>query len=116
MSRVVVKDGKLKCSHGGEASFGTGSPKLRVKGKEVVISGMEAVISFAATCPYKVGNNPSPCTATMPATSGSISKKIRVNEQGVLLDTGRGQPVNLGDPGATWEVSEAGQNILRASS
>jgi hypothetical protein len=123
MSSVVVMRGKIECkanpptnlTHGGQASFPQGSPKLTVRGVGVIVSGMEARISFAATCPCKVGNSPSPCTAARPATSG-ISTKILVNGQGVLLDTARGQTLNPGDSAATWEVAEAGQDILRASS
>ena len=112
MPNVVVMGGKIKCSHGGEASLPRSSSKLTVKGVGVVVSGMEMGISFAATpvpCRHQVGGSPSPCTATNPATSG-ISKKIRVNSLGVLLDTGRGQALN--SPMATWDLSEAGQNIL----
>jgi hypothetical protein len=134
MSDVVVMRGKIECkpirpislTHGGQASFAQGSRKLTVKGVGVVVSGMETGISFAlgavpsplVPCPCVTpppDNQPAPCSSTNAATSG-ISTRIRVDGQGVLLDTGGGQAVNAKDPGATWEVSEAGQNILRASS
>lgn len=126
MPSVVVAGGFVDCSHSGRAKLKSGNAKLTVNGASVVTMGMEVGLSFLPPtapitpdnpipCPHLGPGSPpppSPCSATMTATNG-VSTKITVGGVGVLLDTATGSAINANDPGATWQVSDSGQTILR---
>ncbi len=121
MAMVVSVGGIIKCSHGGQRRLTSGDSRLNVDGNNVVVQGQEIGLSFAPAppvvitpCPVQTpAGNPSPCTATLAATSG-ISTKLTVGGLGVLLDTARGNATNAQDPSATWSIANAGQNKLEA--
>lgn len=121
MAYVLVAGGVLACSHKGRAKLATGDSRLTVDGHAVVVSGQEAGISFAtgapgvdAPCSWTAPNgSPSPCTATLAATSG-VSAKVTIGGLGALLDSAAGSATNTTDAGATWSVSDAGQSKLGA--
>jgi len=126
MGVVVVEGAIIQCSHGGKSKISSGSSKLTVKGKKVVVAGMEAGISFIgfsspptpdnpAACPVKTTSSPpspSPCTATVAATSG-LATTLTVGGIPALLDSASGQTMNAVSPG-TWSISDAGQSLLKA--
>lgn len=118
MANIVVTGGIITCSHQGRVRFTSGDSRLEVDGNAAIVRGQEAGISFApsspgllAPCTFTSGANPSPCTATMPATTG-ISAKLTVGNLGVLLDTANGNATNPNDPSATWSIDSAGQSKL----
>jgi hypothetical protein len=122
MPNVVVVGGKLQCSHGGIVQLLSGSSLLEIAGAQVVTSGMEAKLSFAAGGPGVLTPCPLPappsgplasssCTATVAATSG-VSQLLTVGGIGALMDTAQGQAVNPNDPSATWSVAQAGQTLV----
>jgi hypothetical protein len=126
MPKVVVVGGFLECSHGGKTKISSGNEKLKVNGSAVVTLGLETGYAFLpanspptpdqpAPCPKLAAAGtpppPSPCSATLAATAG-VSTKIKVDGNGVLLDTGSGPAVNANDPGAKWKISDAGQALL----
>ena|SRR5918993_5180395 len=117
MANVVVLGGIIKCSHGGKAILTSGDSRLDVASKNVVLQGQEAGVSFAAgtpMCPVQTPSGvPSPCTATIAATSG-VSTKITVGGFGALLDTAQGNATNAQDPSATWSIDDAGQDKLES--
>jgi len=121
MAKVVVVGGIIRCNHGGQRRLTSGDSRLNVDGNNVVVQGLETGLSFAPAppvvtmpCPVTTpAGNPSPCTATLAATTG-ISTKLVVGGMGTLLDTASGNATNAQDPTATWSVASAGQNKLDA--
>src|SRR2546429_4243222 len=115
LKKVVVVDATIQCSHGGKAQLPKGDNRLQISNKSVVTAGQEKGISFATTqtpCPFKVGNKPSPCTATMAATAG-IATLLMVGGGGGLLEKATGQATNDNDSSAAWEGVDPGQTPLR---
>lgn len=119
---LLVEGGTLQCSHGGMHRLGSGNAAMKAGGKAVVTATMEAGKSFApgapgvtAPCPQLLPNgNPSPCSATTPATSGT-SQKTKVGGLPALLESARGQAINPADPAATWSVAQAGQSKVTSA-
>ncbi len=120
MPNVVVAGAVLACSHQGQTRLSAGDGRLTVDGQAAVVSGQEAGISFATgspgvlvPCPLTTNAGPSPCTATLAATSG-VSTKLTVGALGVLLDTATGSATNPQDVSASWKISDPGQRKLTA--
>jgi hypothetical protein len=126
MASVVVVGGIAKCSHQGQVRFTSGDSRLDVDGNNVVVQGQEVGLSFApappsgaappgliAPCPFSTAAGPSPCAATLAATTG-ISTKVTVGNLGALLDTASGKATNPQDPSATWSIQSAGQSKLES--
>jgi len=115
MPNVLVVGGMLKCSHGGMLTLSSGDARLQVSGAAAVTFGMEVGLSFAAgtpPCTYTTPvGAPSPCSATLPALSGT-SALLSVGDIPVLLDNASGLAVNAADPSAQWSVDSAGQTLL----
>jgi len=119
MPNLVVAGGVIQCSHKGTLQLSTGDGRLEIAGAAALTEGMEAGLSFAVgvpgvliPCPFTSPSSaPSPCTATMPATSG-VSTQLTVGDLGVLLDNASGQAINANDPSAAWSVADAGQTLL----
>lgn len=125
MPSVVVEGGFIECSHGGKTKITSGNQKLKINGSAVITLGMELGYPFQplgspptpdnpAPCPIKTPTPlemPSPCTATLAATSG-ISTKITVDGLGALLDSASGNTINAISPG-TWSIGSAGQTVLK---
>jgi len=123
MANIVAVGGIIKCSHTppGQVRLASGDGRLNVDGNNVVLQGQEVGLSFApgspgliTPCPVTTPTgNPSPCTATVAATTG-LSSKVTVGDLGALLDSATGKAINAQDPSATWSVKSAGQNKLEA--
>ena len=124
MPNVVVVGGIIQCSHGGMIKLASGSDQLEIAGAAALTSGMEAGFSFqtgepgvlVTPCPAETpAGSPSPCTATLPATTG-VSTQLTVGGPGVLLDNASGLTLNTGGavppPAFTWSVAEAGQTLI----
>lgn len=124
MPKVLVSGAVIQCKHKGQAKIVGGDPRLTVSGQGAITLGMETGISFKAgsptvvvPCPFPNPSTgaPSPCTATLPATSGQATL-LSIGGVPVILDTASGTAINLGDPsGSTWSVASAGQTLLTAS-
>jgi hypothetical protein len=123
MAQVLVAGATLQCKHNGQLRLSGGDSRLSVSGSGAITFGMEAGLSFAigspgvtTPCPFPDPKSgaPSPCAATLPATTG-ISILLAVGGTPVLLDNAAGNAVNQGDPAATWSVASAGQTLLSAS-
>jgi hypothetical protein len=119
MPNVVVSGGVMQCSHKGTLQLSSGDSRLEISGAATLTKGMEVALSFApgapgvlAPCPYTSPSSaPSPCTATLAATSG-VSSQLTVGALGVLLDNASGQATNANDPSATWSIADAGQTLI----
>jgi hypothetical protein len=120
MPLVIVQGGTIQCSHKGQARLPTGDSRLSVSGNGAVTAGMEVGISFApgsptvvAPCPFTdpKSGSPSPCAATAAATGGS-SSILAVGSLPALLETASGVATNPADPTASWNVADAGQQLL----
>jgi hypothetical protein len=117
MPFVVVVGGIIQCKHMGTVKLSSGDSRLEISGSAALTAGMEAGISFAPGspgliehCPFTTGGSPSPCTATLTATTG-VSELLTIGGVGVLLDNATGQTFNT--PLATWSIAEAGQTLVR---
>jgi hypothetical protein len=123
MPNVVIVGGTIQCKHGGSVKLQQGDERLQIGDGAVVVSGMEAGLSFApgspgllTPCPWPSSAQPpvpgsSPCAATMSALTG-VSLQLAVGGKGVLLDTASGAASNPNDPAATWRVAMAGQTLV----
>jgi hypothetical protein len=123
MAQVLVAGGTLQCSHAGQVRLSGGDSRLSVSGKGAITFGSESGLSFApgapgvtSPCPFTdpKSGSPSPCAATLPATSGT-ARLLSVGGVPVLLDNASGNATNTADPSATWKVAAAGQSLLSTS-
>lgn len=123
MGQPLVDGAILQCTHSGQAKLSGGDTRLSVSGNGAITFGMEAGISFApgspavvTPCPFPdpKSGSPSPCSATLPATSGT-STLLEVGGVPVLLDSASGMAANPGDPSAQWSVVSAGQTLLTSN-
>lgn len=110
---LLVEGDTLQCAHGGMHRLQSGNAAMKAGGKSVVTFTMEVGLSFApgapgvtVPCTHQISGNPSPCTATLPATSG-LSLNTKVGGQPALLTNASGQTVNV--PPATWSVAQSSQ-------
>ena len=114
MSFVITESSTVSCSHVGTVKLIAGQSKLIVKGGKVLVDGdlNGAMISGCITIP-------DPNTSTVKCFSissaiGGVSRKLKVNGKGVLLENIQGQ-TNGTVSGViqTWSVQNAGQTQLK---
>jgi hypothetical protein len=98
---VVVQGGSLLCSHGGTATVASGSTRLTVGSKGVLVSGGEIGLTFSESCVSAV------------PTAG-VATKLTVGKMSVLLATSGGPTTNSQAGAGKWTVQSAGQTKLTA--
>jgi hypothetical protein len=108
--------------HGGTIKFSAGNSLLAVSGAGAVVTGQEVGLSIAA-CLHQMPNPaasppkiPAPCTLTKGATGG-ISRKLRVQGRGVLLEVATGLATSTDSAEKpTWKITAVGQSLLSVDS
>jgi len=113
---AVVKTGSLACAHTGTATIASGSARLTVSGKGVLLSGTESGLNFPDCQNKTTTQTPSPAPCVSDAATAGPATKLTVGRKPVLLAaaTGLTHPsVTPAAPG-TWTVKSAGQTKLTA--
>jgi hypothetical protein len=111
---VVVETGSLACSHGGTASIVSGSPRLSVGGKGVLLKGSESGLAFP-TCTNRTSDGTAPAPCVSDAADAGLATKLTVGGIPVVLAaTGPTHPSVTPAAVGRWSVKDAGQSKLTA--
>lgn len=111
MSNVLTENGEVKCGHQGKASV-SGAPKLKVNGASVLLmEGVKSKSIDGCKTPDDTSKSTKPCKTVVSATGEAT--KLKVNGQGVLLDSLKG--ITDGTPTPTLLSAQAGQTKLQAT-
>lgn len=102
MSKVLIRDSQVKCSHQGTVQLGPGAAKLKVNGKPVLLDADIQGMSVSGCTNTNTSAGQKPCTVVASLAAGAATK-LAVSGTPVRLETTNGTTDST-PPGTLAEV------------